>query len=405
MRTSRGKLTAHSTSVIFAAVSLTLLLAVAAACGGDGDNQDGDGASATPQLTVGAQLQVLDSVRILRDENDLYFNLEDVSADGRQLLFLAFAPLSGSGCGNLVRLALDGQLTTLAKDASQANFGLPAGHALFSPQGDRVAYLAAEDCAKRDLATLRVVTIATGETAKAADEASRVWSWTSEGKILFDRGAVADSVVWEVSADGSALRQVATRHAVDVSQDGRLLVYVESGPTVVFDAGAGSALRTTGTPPDLERRFLSPDGRRYVSAVLDKNTEFDRLELYDLDSGAVSGAIALDQLRSLNAGPPFRAAWSSDSAAFFFQGTPHSGDAPPPAYALGPDGGVLAKLTIEGGALAYDLTSRGPLVFYRSGNDIWVAILTGEGIAPEQPEALKTSIRNSFPAPVPLAMQ
>jgi hypothetical protein len=152
-------------------------------------------------------------------------------------------------------------------------------------------------------------------------------------------------------------------------------------------------------------RFLSPDGRRYIYVALDRNSEFDRLELYDLDSGAVSGAIAADQLRSLNASPPYRAAWSSDSATLFLQGTPRSGDPPPPAYALGSDGGVLARLTLEGGALAHDLTSRGPLVFYRSGNDIWVAILTGEGIAPEQPEALKTSIRNSFPAPVPLAMQ
>lgn len=404
MRTSRGRLAAHGTSVIFAAVSLTLLVAVAAACGGDGDNKDGDRASVTPQLTVGAQLQVLDSVPILRNDDDLYFNLEDVSADGRQLLFVAFKPLGGTGCGSLIRLALDGQLTTLATDVSQVNFELSAGHAILSPGGDRVAYLATDDCVARETATLKTLDIGSGATATTADGASRVWSWTAEEKILFDKGTAGHPALWEVGADGAAAREVAARDAIDVSRDGRWLVYPESG-AVAFEGVGGSTLTTPGVPVDAELRFLSPDGRRYVYVVLDKNGEFDRLELYDLDSGAASGAIAADRLQSLNAMPPYRAAWSSESATFFLQGTPRSGEAPPPLYALGSDGGVLAKLTLDGGAIAHDLASRGPLLFYRSGNDIRVAILAGEGIAPEQAEALKTSIRNSFPAPVPLALQ
>jgi len=404
MRSSRGKFAPHSTAVICAAVSIVLLLAVAAACGGDDDNKDGGGGTGTPQATVGARLQVLDSVPILRNERDLYFNLEDVSTDGRQLLFLAFAPLGGTGCGNLVRLALDGQLTTLAKDVSQANFELPAGHAIFSPGGDRVVYLAADDCAKNDTAALVVRTIASGEASKIGDGASRLWSWTAEGKILFDKGTAAHPALWEVGADGAAAREVAARDAIDVSRDGRWLVYPEGG-AVAFEGVGGSTRKTPGTPVNAEIRFLSPDGRRYVYAVLDRNSEFDALEMYDLDNGQVTGVIGAEQLKSLNAYPPFDATWSSDSAVLFLQGTPRPSDAPPPAYALAPDGAVAAKLTNSSGGFGHDLTSRGPLVFYRSGNDIWVAVLTGEGIAPEQPEALKTTIRNSFPAPVPLALQ
>ncbi len=405
MRTSKGKFAANSTSVIFAAVSIVLLLSGAAACGGDGDNKDGGGGTATSQATVGQQLQVLDSVPILRNEHDLYFNLEDVSTDGRQLLFLAFAPGAGSACGSLLRLSMDGHLTTLAKDGSQVNFKRSTGHALFSPEGDRVAYLATDDCSKRDVAVLKTLSIATGESSKIAEGASRVWSWTSEGKILFDAGVAADHVVMEVGQDGTGAREIAKRLTVDVSRDGRRVVYLDSGPTVVFDLGAGITHSASGIPADLEKRFLSPDGRRYVYAVLDNNGEFDHLEMYDLDSGQVTGAISSDQLKSLNASPPFDATWSSDSAVLFLEGTPRPGDAPPPAYALGPDGAVAAKLTTQVGSFGHDLRSRGPLVFYRSGNDIWVAVLTGEGIAPEQPAALKTSIRNSFPAPVPLALQ
>jgi hypothetical protein len=397
-------LTTRATTV---ATAVVVGIAVAfAACGGGDDGDDGatGGASSSPtSRPTGEQYSLVDTVALLDADPGLSYMLEDVSGRGGQLLLQVFKPLDATSCGKLVMADISGNMKTLATDVSQVSFALPYGHAIFSPQGDRVAYLATDDCTNRTEAILATVETATATASRSTEAATRIWSWTFGNTVLYQKMVDGAPALWEAGLDGSSARQVAPGAPIDVSLDGSRMVFASVEGTLSFRSGSNT-FETAGTPLDAQRKYLSPDGRNYIYATLAEGN-FSGFEVFDLQEGQPAASIDASTLTTMNVTNPASIAWTQDSATFFLQGVVRQQGSRPPAYVMGVDGSVVVELTTGQAPLGTDLRSRGPFLYYRRDNDVFVAVLTGPQTVATEAQTIVTALRTAYREPKRLVFE
>ena len=147
-----------------------------------------------------------------------------------------------------------------------------------------------------------------------------------------------------VTASGEVVRQVWTGRALDVSPDGRYVVFKDEGDLAVHDLSTGENRRLAGATGRLpDSPVISPDGRQLV--YVSWNHEVTELRLRDLDGSRPRVLVSNPEVPWLD---PF--AWSPDGKQIltvFERNGPHRADR------IGLDGGRLrAGPQVAGVALA-----------------------------------------------------
>jgi hypothetical protein len=375
-------------------VILIVSLVLFAACGDDPERAPVR--TSTPGVEISGEIGVMGVTDLLEGERNGQLHVDDVAADGRTMLLRVSNPADGTACSKLVSVSLDGQVKTLAADASIVRFGEPTGHAEFAPDGSRLAYLGTGDCTNRTSAELKTLSLGDGTSAVLDTQVVRIWSWT-DTEILYSKADAPG--VWSTTEGGTPTK-VSEESPVDVSSNGQVSAFLDPTGTA-FQARGGNKVTTAVVPPDASRSFLSPDGSVSPGLTADEQGAVVKFAFLQTASGTETGAIDGGALTAQKLVPPFAIGWAQDGSVLFAQGGSNPGEALPPAYALNPQGDFVGVLEDGGTGLGAGLISRGSLLFVESGNQIRVAVLSGMG--PEADgQALQAEIDEVFPEPLPM---
>ena len=102
-------------------------------------------------LPSSESLRIVEQIQLAESEDVI--GIADSTSDGGQLLVWVFPrPAVRTGCALLWAVELDGDASLVADDVPVSRPLMT--EALFSPEGDEVAYAAAEDCAQSPAAAL-----------------------------------------------------------------------------------------------------------------------------------------------------------------------------------------------------------------------------------------------------------
>jgi Tol biopolymer transport system component len=122
--------------------------------------------------------------------------------------------------GSRVAYTTHGSLVVAAADGSHARevVGRWVQHPVWSPSGDRIAFIYSETVDGPYVTELRVIDLATGTVTSLADMGGSDWIWVIEfspegDQILFSRvgeGSLGVSSLWSIHADGSDPRRLVT---------------------------------------------------------------------------------------------------------------------------------------------------------------------------------------------------
>lgn len=381
-------------AVTFSAVALLLI----AGCGSDGPER-APVRTATAGPTIGGDVSLAGTVALLVGEEYGELHLDDISPDGQTMLLRVSNPAGGAACSKLAAVTLTGETRTVAADASVVRFGEVAGHSVFSPDGSQVAYLGTADCTNRVWADLKTVPVGGGEATLLDTSVLRVWAWAPDGAVLYSR---ADGPgLWSVSP-GGAPRKIAEGSPLDVSANGQVIAFSDPAG-IAFQAVGGEKISVPAVPPDASRAFLSPDGAISPALTGDEEGRIISFGFVRTATGETAGGlIDAATLTAQNLEPPYSVAWAPDGSLLYAQGGRSPGAPPPPAYALSPDGSFVGSLEKSGTGLGGGLIARANLLFFESGNQIHVGVLSGSGTAAADAQAQAEQLTQTFPEPVRL---
>jgi dipeptidyl aminopeptidase/acylaminoacyl peptidase len=365
------------------AAVVLLLATAAAACGGEAGAE---------------QVRVLESISLARAQAVPY-SLEDVSPSGREFL-VRVSSAKEHTCAKLLLISVDGDAKVLSDSVSPLE-GIYGGYALFSPRGDRVAYLASASCDIEDRgADLTVVSVGGHSSATLVGSFLGVRAWTSDDRIIVSSEHEDASSVWEVRADFSGSKELGSRSLLEVSTDGRTSVYLNQRSRLVFERAEQEAIEVAGGWINPEG-FLSPDGRYYL--YLPFRAVFDGWAIFDVER-KVETAVRLPEDAQTGANIT-SAEWSPDGRILIMET-----ERPPgfeegianrhQAYVLNADGSDFRLLS--GTGFGFAMVWRPPLLFYRREDRIVVSVISRGAVDERAANEMLALIRDSFPEPISL---
>jgi dipeptidyl aminopeptidase/acylaminoacyl peptidase len=365
------------------AAVVLLLATAAAACGGEAGAE---------------QVRVLESISLARAQAVPY-SLEDVSPSGREFL-VRVSSAKEHTCAKLLLISVDGDAKVLSDSVSPLE-GIYGGYALFSPRGDRVAYLASASCDIEDRgADLTVVSVGGHSSATLVGSFLGVRAWTSDDRIIVSSEHEDASSVWEVRADFSGSKELGSRSLLEVSTDGRTSVYLNQRSRLVFERAEQEAIEVAGGWINPEG-FLSPDGRYYL--YLPFRAVFDGWAIFDVER-KVETAVRLPEEAQTGANIT-SAEWSPDGRILIMET-----ERPPgfeegianrhQAYVLNADGSDFRLLS--GTGFGFAMVWRPPLLFYRREDRIVVSVISRGAVDERAANEMLALIRDSFPEPISL---
>lgn len=201
---------------------------------------------------------------------------------------LAFARADLAGGG--VYVVGGGQVRLLRRDAAE-----PA----WSPDGRRLAYVAAGSGGASDLFVIDQDGTHAGRITWSADVDETSPSWSPDGKRLV---VERSGTIVTVRADGTGERVLASGWEPAWSPGGRLIAFSNGADLYVVPVGKGRPRRLTSTPAPDSAPAWAPDGRRL--AFISEESGAADLHVIDLRSGQVKRLI---QDAAVDASPVFTA--------------------------------------------------------------------------------------------------
>ena len=354
-------------------------------------------------------LRIVEQIQLAGTEDVI--GIADSTSDGGQLLVWVFPrPEVRTGCALLWVVELGGDASLIAEDVPVSR-PLMTG-ALFSPEGNEVAYAAAEDCAQSPAAaeaTLVVVDVAGGARREIASDITSLHVWTSDGRLLFDRGT-EDVSLWQADAEGDGEEQLLAERVISVSPDGARSVTKRVGPLLEFRTlGDDEAVETAGVSLEGEAGFAgagwSPDSQRYVYFGTGEEG-IGGLSVIEIETAETRLLASLEEL-----GDPERATvprvltWSPDSLLLLLQEAASAGQLGPPLLVVSAERSEFRELTEGGGAfLDAQWTEQGGLLLYVDGHDVWVAVMdVGQG--DDDLQSKVEGLKQAFPEPIDLTVE
>jgi hypothetical protein len=344
------------------------------------------------------RVRVLESISLARAQAVPY-SLEDVSASGREFLVRVSSPREIT-CAKLLLVSVDGDAKVLSDSVTPLE-GIYGGYALFSPRGDRVAYLASASCDIEDRrADLTVVSVEGHSSATLVGSFLGVRAWTSDDRIIVSSEHEDASSVWEVRADLSGSKELGSRSLLELSSDGGTSIYQNRRSGLIFERDGQEAIEVAGGWINPEG-FLSPDGRYYL--YLPFRAEFDGWAIFDLER-KVETAVRLPG-EAQTAANITSAEWSPDGRILIMET-----ERPPgfeegianrhQAYVLNADGSDFRLLATTG--FGFDMVWRPPPLFYRREDRIVVSVISRGAVDERAAHEMLALIRDSFPEPISL---
>jgi WD40 repeat protein/serine/threonine protein kinase len=232
----------------------------------------------------------------------------------------------------------------------------------FSPDGKRLA-TATEDRENRTVRVWDLQTRAPTHTFAAAPAAFASVAFSPDGKTLAGAGGDGRVRVWDLQTRAEVFSAgPAARCRLTFSPDGTRLAGGDADGVVrVWDAKTGKEVRTFKKHAGpVEAVAFNPDGTRLASGSDDKTVKVwdaDRFqEVFSFDAGGTGvAAFTRDGTRlvAMPLGKPVVTVW--DPGAGRQLPSLDTGDLIPYRVALGPDGNLLATLSVRGEVKVWDL--------------------------------------------------
>lgn len=384
---------------------------VASACGGDG-------ASPAGRSLEDAELRIADTIQMASSRDVI--GVADATDDGERTLVWVFPrPEVRSGCAQLWLLELDGSASLVAEDVPVSRPLLT--QAVFSPDGDKIAYAAAVDCAQSPAATeatLVVVGVDGGGRHEIATGITSLRVWTPDDRLFFDRESMGSSL-WQVGADGADEEQRFVGRVISVSPDGAYFVTLKEAEGTDGDPPPGALLPglefhgleggrlLEGTGVSLEGEGgggWSPDGHRYIYVALTAEG-LEGPRVLNLETGETELLASLDDLLGSGQSIPSAVIWSPDGSRLLLQAAPDTAGTGAPLLAAKAVAGKLTELT-DGGVTFSDAqwTAHGQLLLYTDHQSVWAAVMRiGEG--EDEAKSMVKELQKAFEEPIDLTVE
>ena len=226
---------------------------------------------------------------VTKGETDEFFPSWD--ARGDRLGYVRVGPFTDPGAGpppiNLVLANPDGSRMSPISNPDS----LVTQHPSLSPDGQRIAFMAADDLAGGDIWVTDLAGKATQLTRDPGAEDEPRWS--PDGRSIAYTRFASDSNredVWVMRSDGTAGHALAAADGYEYSPawapDGRRIAYVQDGRIAVINADGSGGVALTDGPTDSSPTW-SPDGA-YIAFIRDRQLLVMRSD------GSELGRIAVD---------------------------------------------------------------------------------------------------------------